>query len=35
MSPDIREKYALELPEYPGIDQVVEVDGEGNVKSKV
>lgn len=25
VSPDIKEKYDLELPEYEGIDQIVEV----------
>ncbi|KAH8588106.1 YjeF N-terminal domain-containing protein [Bisporella sp. PMI_857] len=35
VSPDIKDKYDLELPEYEGIDQVVEVDGEGAPKSKV
>jgi len=25
VSPDIKEKYDLELPEYDGIDQIVEV----------
>jgi len=35
VSPGIKNKYDLELPEYEGIDQVVEVDGEGNLKSKV
>jgi len=35
VSPDIKEKYDLDLPEYEGIDQVVEVDGEGSPRSKV
>lgn len=25
VSPDIKEKYDIDLPEYPGIDQVIEV----------
>jgi NAD(P)H-hydrate epimerase len=29
VSPDIKEKYDLDLPEYPGIDQVVEVGANG------
>lgn len=29
MTPDIKEKYDLELPEYEGIDQVVEVGSSG------
>ena len=29
VSPDIKEKYDLELPEYEGIDQVVEVGSNG------
>lgn len=29
VSPDIKEKYGLELPEYEGIDQVVEVGRNG------
>ncbi|KAG9244637.1 apolipo protein A-I binding protein [Calycina marina] len=35
VSPDLKEKYDLKLPEYEGIDQVVEVDGEGKVKSNI
>lgn len=35
VSPDIKAKYGLELPEYEGIDQVVEVDGDGHLKAKV
>jgi len=37
VSPDIKEKYGLELPEYEGIDQIVEVgvEGYGEEKSKV
>ncbi len=29
VSPDIRKKYDLELPEYEGIDQIVEVGSNG------
>ena len=29
VSPDIKEKYDLSLPEYEGIDQVVEVGNNG------
>jgi len=29
VSPDIKKKYYLELPEYEGIDQIVEVGGDG------
>lgn len=29
MSPDIKEKYDLSLPEYEGIDQVTEVGKKG------
>jgi hypothetical protein len=29
VSPDIQKKYDLELPEYQGIDQVVEVGSNG------
>lgn len=29
VSPDIKKKYDLELPEYEGIDQVVEVGANG------
>ena len=29
VSPDIQKKYDLALPEYEGIDQVVEVDHNG------
>jgi len=29
VSPDIKEKYDLELPEYEGIDQIVEVSSGG------
>ncbi len=29
VSPDIKEKYDLDLPEYEGIDQVVEVNTYG------
>lgn len=29
VSPDIQKKYDLDLPEYPGIDQVVEVANNG------
>jgi len=30
VSPDIAKKYDLEIPKYTGIDQIVEVDGDGN-----
>lgn len=29
VSPDIAEKYDLQIPEYAGIDQVVEIDNNG------
>lgn len=29
VSPDIKQKYDLDLPEYDGIDQVVEVGSSG------
>jgi NAD(P)H-hydrate epimerase len=29
VSPDVKEKYGLELPEYEGIDQIVEVGRNG------
>lgn len=29
MSPDIAEKYDLELPEYEGVDQIVEIGSNG------
>jgi NAD(P)H-hydrate epimerase len=29
VSPDIKEKYDLDLPDYEGIDQIVEVEGNG------
>jgi NAD(P)H-hydrate epimerase len=29
VSPDIKEKYDLDLPDYEGIDQIVEVGGNG------
>jgi NAD(P)H-hydrate epimerase len=29
VSPDIQKKYDLELPEYEGIDQIVEVSSSG------
>jgi NAD(P)H-hydrate epimerase len=29
VSPDIKKKYDLELPEYEGIDQIVEVGSSG------
>lgn len=29
VSPDIAKKYDLKLPDYPGIDQIVEVDRSG------
>jgi NAD(P)H-hydrate epimerase len=29
VSPDIKEKYDLDLPDYEGINQIVEVGGNG------
>lgn len=29
VSPDIAKKYGLSIPEYPGVDQIVELDSSG------